>query len=92
MRMVRVFLPDREIAQTDILSFTLDNVTPQAAEAALGAQGIVVRAGLHCASWAHEFTATRQLGGTVRVSVSAMNSVSDIQGLVAQINLLQSGP
>ncbi len=37
--------------------------------AALGARGIAVRAGLHCAPWAHCRLGTLEGGGVVRVSV-----------------------
>lgn len=59
---------------SSIVSFTVDGVSPQAVEAALGAQRIAVRAGLHCAPLSHEFTKTLGVGGTVRVSIGYFNS------------------
>jgi len=57
--------------QSGIVSFTLEGISPQAIETALGAQNIAVRAGLHCAPWAHEWAGTLKQGGTVRVSGGA---------------------
>src|SRR5260370_28461361 len=45
---------------------SVDDMKPQAIEAALGAEGIAVRAGLHCAPWAHKWLGTMENGGTVR--------------------------
>jgi selenocysteine lyase/cysteine desulfurase len=61
-----------------ILSFTVEGVAPQAIEAALGAKGIAVRSGLHCAPWAHEWLATNAGGGTVRISVGAFNTTEEV--------------
>ncbi|MCS6836604.1 MAG: aminotransferase class V-fold PLP-dependent enzyme [Anaerolineae bacterium] len=54
--------------QSGIVSFTLEGISPQAIETALGAKNIAVRAGLHCAPWSHEWAGTLEQGGTVRVS------------------------
>lgn len=65
-------LADRS-QQFGIVSFNVDRVRPQAVETALGAQNIAVRAGLHCAPWAHAFKGTDVFGGTVRGSVGNFN-------------------
>jgi selenocysteine lyase/cysteine desulfurase len=62
-----------------ILSFTVDGIPPQTIETVLGAEGIAVRAGLHCAPWSHEWLGTIENGGTVRVSPGFFNSVSEIE-------------
>jgi len=46
---VQVVAPSKKEPWCGILSFTIEGVRPQAIEAALGAKGIAVRAGLHCA-------------------------------------------
>ena len=67
---VQLCAPRRE-RRTSILSFTVPGSPPQAVASALGARGIAVRAGLHCAPWAHRWLGTLAGGGTVRVSTSA---------------------
>ena len=52
-----------------IVSINVDQVSPQQVETLLGAQNIAVRAGFHCAPWAHEFVGTIRLGGTVRIGI-----------------------
>lgn len=77
-----LFVPPPTTPWCGILSFTLADITPQAVETALGAQNIAVRAGLHCAPWAHEWLGTQQGGGTVRVSPTLFNTTDEI-GLVS---------
>lgn len=72
--------------QFGVLSLSVDGVAPQALEAALGAKSIAVRAGLHCAPWAHQFINSTAYGGTVRISVGHFNTAGD---LVAVHNALQ---
>ncbi|MDX2076626.1 MAG: aminotransferase class V-fold PLP-dependent enzyme, partial [bacterium] len=72
---VRVFVPRQH---TSIVSLTVDGVAPQAVEATLGAQNIALRAGLHCAPWAHEWAGTLRSGGTVRVSVGYFNKKENL--------------
>jgi selenocysteine lyase/cysteine desulfurase len=64
-----------------IVSFTVDAVSPQQVETLLGAKGVSVRAGLHCAPWSHMFSGTIERGGTVRVSVGYFNSEADVEFL-----------
>ena len=68
-----------------IVSFTAAGVRPQAIEAASGAQGIAVRAGLHCAPWAHRWLGTVESGGTVRVSGGWFNHPDQITVLTANL-------
>ncbi len=65
-----------------IVSFTVQGARPQAIEAALGAKGIAVRAGLHCAPWAHRWLGTLEEGGTVRVSVGWFNQTAEVETLL----------
>ena len=78
---INLYLPQNRDLNTGIVSFSVDGVNPQMIEAALGAQNVAVRAGLHCSPWTHEFIKTTQYGGTVRVSVSYFNSDHDIRRL-----------
>ena len=71
-----------------VVSFTVGGVEPQALETILGARDIAVRAGLHCAPWAHEFMGTLARGGTVRVSPGYFNSADDVVVLARHVGLL----
>jgi cysteine desulfurase family protein len=81
---VRVFVPQDH---SSIVSFTVEGISPQVVETALGAQNIAVRAGLHCAPWAHEWTNTLKGGGTVRVSVGYFTQEEQMEKL---INILRA--
>jgi cysteine desulfurase family protein len=84
---VQVYAPPRGESWSGILAFTVENVRPQAVEAALGAKGIAVRAGLHCAPWTHRWLETIQRGGTVRVSVSQFSHKADIKTLLRLVSI-----
>jgi selenocysteine lyase/cysteine desulfurase len=76
---VDLFAPPPETPWCGILSFAVSGTTPQAIETALGAQNIAVRAGLHCAPWAHDWLGTQHGGGTVRVSLGHLNTETEIE-------------
>lgn len=76
------YMPSNLNMATSIVSFNIEGVQPQAVETALGAENIAVRAGLHCAPWAHRFGKTGSLGGALRVSMSYHNQLSDLVRLV----------
>ena len=85
---IRVYAPPKGEPWCGIVSFTVEGVRPQAIEAALGARGIAVRAGLHCAPWAHRWLETMEGGGAVRVSVSSFSFVEDIAALLKCVSLV----
>lgn len=60
-----------------VLSFNVSGLTSNETAQFLDRNGVAVRAGLHCAPSAHKRMDTLE-NGTVRVSVSAFNSVNDI--------------
>lgn len=64
--------------QSGVLSFNLKGVSPEAAAELFAKQGIALRAGLHCAPYAHR-TAGTFPEGTVRASVSAFTSERDVK-------------
>lgn len=66
-----------------IVSFTCVSISPQAFEAVLGASSIAVRAGLHCAPWAHRLLGTLAIGGAIRVSPGFFNTQADIEACLA---------
>ena len=84
----QVHVPPKEEPWCGIVSFTVEGVRPQAIEAALGARGIAVRAGLHCAPWVHGWLGTMERGGTVRVSVSSFSFAEDIAVLLRCVSLV----
>ena len=67
---------------TSILSFNIDNYTSQEVAMILCQEyGIAVRAGLHCAPWAHQFLETFPRG-TVRIGIGYFNTVEEIDCLI----------
>lgn len=84
---VALYVPDNN-AWAGILSFNIADARPQAIEMALGAKRIAVRAGLHCAPWAHRWLGTMDQRGTVRVSLGFFNSPNDIELLVDALTRL----
>lgn len=64
--------------QTGVLSFTAEQRDCEALGAELGARGVAVRAGLHCAPQAHESAGTVDTG-TVRVSFSAFSTAAEVR-------------
>ncbi len=75
---VEIYAPVEILPWSGILSFTVEGLSPQTIEAALGAKGIAVRAGLHCAPWAHRWLGTLENGGTVRVSLGYFNTIVEV--------------
>lgn len=85
---IKLHAPPKEAPWCGILSFTVNGATPQAIEAALGAQNIAGRAGLHCAPWAHEWLGTITQGGTVRVSGGFFNDVEQLETFSSHIKAI----
>lgn len=82
---VEIYAPLDDASWGSIISFTVEELSPQSIEAALGAKGIAVRAGLHCAPWAHQWLGTISTGGTVRVSPGYFNSTAEIELFLSAI-------
>ena len=70
---VETYAAADEACQAGVLSFRLEGLDCETLAEALGARGVAVRAGLHCAPLAHRSAGTSQTG-TVRVSFSAFNT------------------
>ncbi len=75
---LEVYLAPDEAAQAGVLSIRHERVGSEELGAALGALGVCVRAGLHCAPYAHESAGTAETG-TVRLSVSPFNTMQEIR-------------
>ncbi|HYT45504.1 MAG TPA: aminotransferase class V-fold PLP-dependent enzyme, partial [Methylomirabilota bacterium] len=82
---VELQVPPNEAPWCGIISLTIEDMKPQILEAALGAAGIAVRAGLHCAPWAHKWLGTLNTGGTVRVSFGYFNEIEDMDRIAQLI-------
>ncbi|MDO4866643.1 MAG: aminotransferase class V-fold PLP-dependent enzyme [Clostridia bacterium] len=68
-----------------LISFNIRELTPSDVAYILsGSYGITVRAGLHCSPLIHDAMGTSE-NGTVRVSVSDMNTKADIEALIAAV-------
>ena len=70
-----------ESCGSGILSITHESIPPERLASMLDAEGLAVRAGLHCAPRAHKTLGT-QANGTVRISLGYTNSFSDCEKLL----------
>lgn len=75
---VEVFHDPSGQEQAGVLSFRLHGTDCEEAAQWLGARGVAVRSGLHCAPLAHESAGTLDTG-TVRVSFSAFNTPRELE-------------
>jgi len=73
--------------QAGVLSFTVAGVDCETVGEVLGKEDIAVRAGLHCAPYAHESAGTLKTG-TVRASVSHFNTQKDMEKLIQVVGRL----
>lgn len=66
-----------------VLTFNLRGIPCDRVACELGMRGICVRAGIHCAPWAHE--ALGSIDGSVRVSFSPFNTERDAEVLCSAV-------
>ena len=81
---VRVFSAQEPESQAGVLSFIVEGMDCEDVGERLGQQGIAVRAGLHCAPYAHETVGTLE-SGTVRASFSAFNTPAEVKRFVSAV-------
>lgn len=81
-------LPGVNVAS--VFSFIIPGIAPQAIEKYLGEKNIAVRAGLHCAPFAHRFFGTLNRGGTVRISPGFFNTLQHGNEFARSIEQLMS--
>ena len=77
---VTVYAAQQPETQAGVLSFSLNSMDCEEVGEKLGKREIAVRAGLHCAPYAHESAGTLEKG-TVRVSFSYFNTPADVKKL-----------
>ena len=78
---VSCYLARDEKRQAGALSFTVSGMPPEQVAEQMARRGIALRAGLHCAPFAHR-TARTLPDGTVRMSVSAFNRAFEIDAML----------
>ena len=87
---VIVYGPGQGSKRAAVLSFNLGQVDSASVAHQLDRRyGIAVRAGLHCAPWAHQSAGTLEQG-TVRVSIGAFNTADEIDRLIAAVEALST--
>lgn len=83
---VRVFGPDAQSPRLGLVSFNIEGYDPQEVAAMLdAAYRIQVRAGLHCAPRVHAAMGTLACGGTVRISLGCMNTMAEVDRVLAAV-------
>lgn len=70
--------------QTGVLSFSVSGMDPQEVCEKMGARGVCLRGGLHCAPLAHRSVGTMP-HGTVRVSFSAFNRTGEVDRFLSAL-------
>ena len=84
---ITLYAASRPEVQAGVLSFQLASLDCEEVGERLGERNIAVRAGLHCAPYAHESAGTKEKG-TVRVSFSDFNTPAEVQTLVREVSRL----
>lgn len=84
---VTVYASQEAMAQAGVLSFQVDKLDCEEVGERLGQNGVAVRAGLHCAPYAHQSAGTEEKG-TVRASFSDFNTPADVGALVRVVSRL----
>lgn len=84
---LRLYAASQPETQAGVLSFQMDALDCEEVGERLGQRGIAVRAGLHCAPYAHESAGTKERG-TVRVSFSNFNTPNEVGLLVREVSRL----
>lgn len=88
---VTVFGPGLQEDRTAVVSFNMAHKDNSIAAHMLEQQyGIICRAGLHCAPWAHKTIGTLATGA-IRFSPGYFNSEKEIEQAIAAVRLLQRG-
>lgn len=86
--MITTIGSEAEGNQIGVVSALFDRFSPDEIEMLLSKMQVAVRAGLHCAPFAHRFLGTLP-AGTVRFSVSSLSQKEDFQGLRLALKYIQ---
>lgn len=81
---VTAYSARRPETQSGVLSFVMEGIDCEEVGEWLGERDIAVRAGLHCAPYAHETAGTLETG-TVRISFSGFNTPAEVMKLVSVV-------
>ena len=81
---LRLFVSPGLRNQTGVLSLTVEGVDVENMGSALAERGIAVRAGVHCAPYAHRTVGTLDTG-TVRISFSDFNTPEEVARLLRAV-------
>lgn len=83
MKNIKLYMPEPNLDYfAPLLSFNIDNVYSESVAQILSKNGIAVRAGLHCAPYAHQFCGTIDTGA-VRVCPSIFTKSYEIDYLIS---------
>lgn len=82
---ITVYVASDPNVQAGVLSFRAKQIDCEALGEMLGQKGIAVRAGLHCAPYAHRSAGTLDFG-TVRLSFSAFNTSSEVKRFLSTLS------
>lgn len=86
---IKLYYSENSNEQSGLISFNLQELSSEETAEKLGELEIAVRGGLHCSPTAHKTVGTYPKG-TVRVSVSAFNTDSDIFALEDALKFITS--
>ncbi|MCI9578999.1 MAG: aminotransferase class V-fold PLP-dependent enzyme [Oscillibacter sp.] len=81
---LRLFVSPGLRNQTGVLSLTAEGVDVENVGSALAERGIAVRAGIHCAPYAHRTAGTLDTG-TIRISFSDFNTPEEVARLLRAV-------
>lgn len=85
---VEIYLPKNYVSN-GIISFNVIGYTSDEIGTILGEEfGICVRTGFHCAPYIHDFIDSKKYSGTVRVSFSGFNTISEIDEFISVLKEL----
>lgn len=82
---ITVYVASDPNVQAGVLSFRAEQIDCEALGEMLGQKGIAVRAGLHCAPYAHRSAGTLDFG-TVRISFSTFNTSSEVKRFLSTLS------
>lgn len=86
---IKLYLPDDFETVLGIVSLNVDGYRPEEVGTILNDEfRICVRTGFHCSPFVHDFIGSRDCGGTVRISLGAFNTKSDVDSLISALNTL----